>query len=46
MGTYLPGYSCAIDAISYMVITPQKIYTFNNELTFKQHNKHFKKTLI
>lgn len=43
MGTYLPGYSCAIDAISYMVITPQKIYTCNNELTFKQHNKHFRK---
>lgn len=43
MGTYLPGFNCAIDAISYMVITPQKIYTLNSELTFKQHNRHFRK---
>lgn len=43
MGTYLPGFNCAIDAISYMVITHKKIYTLNSELTFKQHNRRFRK---
>lgn len=42
MGTYLPGFNCAIDAISYMVITPQKIYKLDSELTFKQHNRCFR----